>query len=148
MQNQIVASAQQQQPKQVLPVDFNKWVRHYVHYDSLTKSFQTQTTNARQMKDSYEDRIIDAMEASHMKNATIQIAGGKISLAEETHPAPLTFINLEKILHEYFVAKGSRYPDETDSIMKFIKEHRKQVTTQKLKREMFTAPALPPPPSA
>lgn len=146
MQNQIVPANTSVQ-KQVLPPDFNKWVRHYVHYDSLTKSFQTQTTNARQMKDSYEDLIIDAMEASHMKNATIQIAGGKISLNEETHPAPLTFVNLEKILHEYFVAKGSRFPNETESIMKFIKEHRKQVTSQKLKREMFSVPLPPPPPA-
>lgn len=127
--------------KPMLPQDFNKMVRHYVHFDSLTKSYQQQTTNARQMKDVYEDKIIKAMEDSHMTNAVIQIVGGKIVLEETTHPAPLNFMHLERMLHEYFQAKGSKYPDETENILKFIKQNRKTTTTRKLKREM----AIPAP---
>jgi hypothetical protein len=136
-----------QSSKPMLPPDFNKWVRHYVHYDTLTKTFQSQTTNARQMKDQYEEKILEAMEYTNMKNAIIQIAGGKIQLVEETHPAPLTFVNLERLLHDYFTAKGSKFPDETDAILKFIKTNRKMATSAKLKRDMTTPLPPPPPPS-
>lgn len=132
--------------KTILPVDFNKWVRHYVHYDTLTKSFQQQTTNARKMKDAYEDKIIEALDQTKMKNAVIQIAGGTVKLIEEKHAAPLTFVHLESMLHDYFRAKGARFPDETDAIIKYIKENRKQVTNSQLKREMVNIPPPPPAP--
>ena len=130
--------------KPVLPPDFNKYVKHYVHYDTLTKTFQNQTTNARQMKDAYEEKIIGALEVTNMKNAVIQIAGGKIQLVEDTHPAPLNFQHLERMLHDYYRAKGSKFPDETEAILRFIKQNRKQVTVSKLKRDMLS-PAIPPP---
>jgi uncharacterized protein (DUF4415 family) len=126
-------------------MEFNKWVRHYVHYDTLTKSFQQQTTNARKMKDAYEEKIIEALDQTKMKNAIIQIAGGTVKLVEDKHPAPLTFIHLESMLHDYFKAKGARFPDETDSIIRYIKENRKQVTNSQLKRESVVPPPPPPP---
>jgi len=131
--------------KSILPMEFNKWVRHYVHYDTLTKSFQQQTTNARKMKDAYEEKIIEALDQTKMKNAIIQIAGGTVKLVEDKHPAPLTFIHLESMLHDYFKAKGARFPDETDSIIRYIKENRKQVTNSQLKRESVVPPPPPPP---
>lgn len=130
--------------KAILPTEFNKYVRHFVHYDTLTKSFQQQTTNARQMKDAYEDKIIQALEQSNMKNAIIQIAGGTVKLVEDKHPAPLTFAHLETMLHDYFRAKGARFPDETDAILRFIKQNRKDIISSKLKRDMVNVP-LPPP---
>lgn len=138
---EIVTSATEN--KTILPVDFNKWVRHYVHYDTLTKSFQQQTTNARKMKDAYENKIIESLDQTKMKNAIIQIAGGTVKLSEEKHLAPLTFVNLESMLHDYFRAKGARFPDETDAIIRYIKENRKQVINSQLKREMTN---MPPPP--
>ena len=137
----------QQENKTIIPVEFNKWVRHYVHYDTLTKSFQQQTTNARKMKDVYEEKIVETLEQTKMKNAIIQIAGGTVKLVEDKHAAPLTFIHLESMLHDYFRAKGGRFPDETDAIIRYIKENRKQVTTSQLKREMVNqTAAIPPPP--
>lgn len=133
-----------QENKTIIPVEFNKWVRHYVHYDTLTKSFQQQTTNARKMKDAYEEKIVETLEHTKMKNAIIQIAGGTVKLVEDKHCAPLTFIHLESMLHDYFRAKGGRFPDETDAIIRYIKENRKQITTAQLKREMVNA--IPPPP--
>ncbi len=140
----VPATALSSENKTIIPQEFNKWVRHYVHYDTLAKSFQQQTTNARKMKDAYEEKIIEALDQTRMKNAIIQIAGGTVRLIEEKHPAPLTFINLESLLHDYFRAKGARFPDETDSIIRYIKENRKQVTNAQLKREMVVVP--PPPP--
>ena len=134
--------------KPSLPTDFNSWVRHYVHFFNLTRSFQNQTTNARQLKDMYEEKVIQALKQSNMEHASIQINGGKIQLVEDKCPAPLSFVSLERLLHDYYRAKGSRHPDETDSIMNFIKQNRKSNVNSKLKCEMVAAagtqPALPP----
>ncbi len=130
--------------KPSLPTDFNSWVRHYVHFFNLTRSFQNQTTNARQLKDMYEEKVIQALKQSNMEHASIQINGGKIQLVEDKCPAPLTFVSLERLLHDYYRAKGSRHPDETESIMNFIKQNRKSNVNSKLKCEMVAAAGTQP----
>jgi hypothetical protein len=126
-----------------LPAEFNTWVRHFVHYDTLTKSLQTQTSNARQVRDQYEEKITGTLKSNNMNNATIQIANGRLQLLEDKHPAPLTFQNLTGLLHDYFRAKGGVHPDETEHILRFIKSHRKNVFTSRLKRDLFVPPAPP-----
>lgn len=126
-----------------LPAEFNTWVRHFVHYDSLTKSLQTQTSNSRQIRDQYEEKITETLKAHNMNHATIQIANGRLQLLEDKHPAPLTFQNLTGLLHDYFRAKGGAHVDETDHILRFIKSHRKNVFTSRLKRDLFVPPAPP-----
>lgn len=130
-------------PARTLPQEFNTWVRHYVHYDSLTKSFQNQTTNAREVKDLYEEKIVGALEQAGMKTATIQIANGRLQLMEEKHPAPLSFTTLTELLHDYYRAKGGPHQDETDSILRFIRAHRKMVVSSRLKRDLFVPPPAP-----
>ena len=127
-----------------LPPEFNTWVRHFVHYDSLTKSLQQQTTNARQVKDQYEDKIVGALHDHNMNNATIQIANGRLQLLSEKHPAPLNFQTLQSLLNDYFKAKGGAYPNETENIMKYIRANRKNVMTERLKRDLFVPPTAPP----
>ena len=126
-----------------LPPEFNTWVRHYVHYDGLTKSLQQQTTNARQLKDQYEDKVIQALQSHNMPNATIQISNGRIQLISEKHPAPLNFQTLQTLLNDYFKAKGGAYPNETENIMKYIRANRKSVNSERLKRDLFVPPAPP-----
>lgn len=130
-------------PARTLPQEFNTWVRHYVHYDSLTKSFQNQTTNAREVKDLYEEKIVGALEQAGMKTATIQIANGRLQLMEEKHPAPLSFTTLTELLHDYYRAKGGSHQDETESILRFIRAHRKMVVSSRLKRDLFVPPPAP-----
>jgi hypothetical protein len=120
-----------------LPTEFNNWVRNFVHYDTLTKSFQVQTTNARQVKDEFEAKIVSTLKAHNMGTATIQISNGRLQLQEDKHPAPLTFQTLTALLHDYYRAKGGAYPDETDAILKFIRQHRKNVITSRLKRDLY-----------
>lgn len=140
---------QQQQQNQIvprtggLPQNFNTLVRNYVHYEQLTSNLQQQTTNARTVKNQFEDKIIEALQASHMQKATIQISNGRLQLLEEKSPAPLNFNTLESLLHDYFRAKGSTYPDETDNILKFIRQHRKINTSVRLKRDLFVPPTAP-----
>lgn len=126
-----------------LPPEFNTWVRHFVHYDTLTKSLQQQTTNARQLKDKYEDSIVGALQSHNMNNATIQISNGRLQLVSEKHPAPLNFQTLQALLNDYFKAKGGAHPNETENIMRYIRSHRKSVVTERLKRDLFVPPAPP-----
>ncbi len=110
------------------------WVRNFVHYDNLASSLQKQLQNARKVKDDFEGKIISSLEASNMSNAVIQIAGGKLTLAEEKHANALTLTRLEELLHNYYKSQGRQATDETPEIMKYIKAERGSDTTKKLKK--------------
>lgn len=112
------------------------WVRNYVHYDNLASSLQKQLQNARKVKDDFESKIISSLEASNMSNAVIQIAGGKLTLAEEKHANALTLTRLEELLHNYYKSQGRQATDETTDIMKYIKAERGSDTTKKLKKSV------------
>jgi len=121
-------------------------VRNWVHYDNLATSLYRQTTNARKVRDEFENKIIDALRSSHMENAVIQIAGGRLILQEERHNQPLTLSRIEEILHTYYVSRN--LPDDTGNIMKFIKKQREFKVASKLRKQSGPPPAaLPPPPS-
>lgn len=119
-------------------------VRNWVHYDNLATSLYRQTVNARKVRDEFENKILEGLRASHMENAVIQIAGGRLIVQEERHNQPLTLSRIEEILHTYFVSKNM--PDDTQNIMKFIKKQREFKVTSKLRKQSGTpTPALPPP---
>jgi hypothetical protein len=122
---------------QKMTLDTNQlgnWVRNYVHYDNLASSLSKQLQNARKVKDDFESKIISSLEASNMSNAVIQIAGGKLTLAEEKHANALTLTRLEELLHNYYKSQGRQTTDETLEIMKYIKAERGSDTTKKLKK--------------
>lgn len=112
------------------------WVRNYVHYDNLASSLSKQLQNARKVKDDFESKIISSLEANNMSNAVIQIAGGKLTLAEEKHANALTLTRLEELLHNYYKSQGRQSTDETIDIMKYIKAERGSDTTKKLKKSV------------
>jgi hypothetical protein len=70
-----------------------------------------------------------------MENAIIQVAGGKLSIAEEKHTNPLTNSRIEELLHEYYERTGRKAADETAEIMKFLKAERGSTTSKKLKKQ-------------
>lgn len=118
-------------------------VRNWVHYDTLATSLYRQTINARKVRDEFETKIIDSLRASHMENAVIQIAAGRLVLQQERHNQPLTLTRIEEILHTYFVSQNK--PDETASILKFMKKQRGfEVQTKLRKQSGPIPPALPP----
>lgn len=120
--------------------DIAKLIRNYVHYDNLVSNFQKQTQNARIVRDDFETRIINELKKNNMENAIIQIVGGKLKIVEEKHSSPLSYKNLEESLHQYY--EQNKKADETQTLIKFIKEHRVFETVQKLKK----IPQLPPQP--
>jgi hypothetical protein len=121
------------------------WVRNWVHYDNLATGLYRQTVNARTVRDEFEDKILANLHASHMENAVIQIAGGRLVVHEERHSQPMTLSRLEELLHSYFLSKN--IPDDTQNIMKFMRKQRGYEVVKKLKKQTGPAPPpLPPPP--
>ena len=129
--------------------DLGNWVRNWVHYDNLVLGFNRQATNARRLRDEFEDKIIGHLQTNNMENAVIQIAGGRIVVNEERHSQPLTITRIEELLHAYYASKGVTGPyDETQAIMKFMKKQRGFEVTKKLKKQAGPAAApLPGPPT-
>lgn len=126
--------------------ELGSWVRHYVHYDNLTKNYTNQAGASRKIRDDFENKIIQNLRTNNMQNAIIQISGAKLQYNEEKMIPSLSMPRLEIYLHSYFKQKGNGI-DETDSILRYIKAQ-KQNDTQvigKLKKTMVTpVPALPP----
>jgi hypothetical protein len=132
--------------------ELGHWVRNWVHYDNLALGLNRQATNARKVRDEYENKIITHLQQNSMENAIIQIAGGRLMVNEERHSQPLTLHRIEELLRAYFVSKGaaaSGHLDETPNIMKFIKQQRGFEINKRLKKQSGAPPApLPPPPSS
>jgi hypothetical protein len=112
--------------------DIGNLVRSYVHYDNLTSSLHKQTNNARIVRDEFENRIIKTLQDSNMKNAIIQIVGGRLQIVEEKKSSPLTFNLLEESLHKYFIK--NKESDITTDLIRFIKSQRTVETTPKIKK--------------
>ena len=129
------------------------WVRNWVHYDNLATGLYRQTSNARKVRDEFEEKILATLRSTNMENAIIQIAGGRLNVHEERHNQPMTLGRLEEMLHAYYLSRSA--PDDTQNIMNFIQKQRGSEVVKKLKKQTGPAtlplpPALPPslPPSA
>ena len=109
-------------------------VRSWVHFDNLAATFTRQAQQARSARSRWEVQIIDLLKESHLTNAIIQIAGGRLTVNEEKHAHPLTLQRLEALLHEYFNERPPGSTDETGDIMKFIRENRGGTIETKLKK--------------
>jgi len=117
-------------------------VRNWLHYDGLTTTFFKQSSRARQVRDEYEQKIIQSLAASKMENAVIQISNGRIHVIEERNPRNLTLQNIETLLHGYFAKRGGK--DETVDIINHVRGHRGVDTKKRLKKTMVHLPPLPP----
>jgi len=120
-------------------------VRSYLHYDQLATAFYKQSTNARQLAGSYEQKVLDQLDQTRMSHAIIQIGGGHLNVIEERTPRCLTLKSIEMLLHNYYAKKGHSVRDETDDILKYIRANRGSDSKKKLKQTK-TGGALPPVP--
>jgi hypothetical protein len=129
--------------------ELGNWVRNWVHYDNLALGLNRQSSNARKVRDDYENKIIGHLQQNHMENAIIQIAGGRLVVNEERHSQPLTLHRIEELLRAYFISKGAQaHLDETPMIMKFIKQQRGFEVNKRLKKQVGIIPGpLPAPPA-
>ena len=110
-------------------------IRHWVFYDTKIADLNKQIKSARDSRNAYEAQALQMMSAMSLKNPVIQIGGGgRLIVSEDKHTAPLTFTNIESLLHQYYATKpGAR--DETGEIIKFIKAHRETTVSPCLKRQ-------------
>lgn len=120
-------------------------IRNWVHFDNMASNFSKQATTSRKIRDENEDKIIDTLRAKKMENAQIQISGAKLSLVQEKCYTSLTIGVLEDYLHQYFKKKGTMM-DETDQIMRFIKQQKTENFDLKTRlRKTSTTPVVPGP---
>lgn len=114
--------------------ELGEFVKKWVHYDQLAGNLSRQASNARRARDTIENSILQWLRSNSMMNSIIQIGGGRLTVHEEKHTAPLTFQRLEGHLREYYRQKRNGSPDETDDILKFIRDHRHITTETRLKK--------------
>lgn len=130
--------------------ELGNFVRNWVHYDNLTTSLSKQTTNARKVRDDFEERILQQLHANNMENAVIQVQGGRLLVGEERHTQPLTLARIEEGIHAYFAEQkrlGKNTVDDTPAIIRFLKTHRTVEVSKRLKKQTVAVPPLPPPPA-
>lgn len=97
-------------------------VRHWVHFDNLAESLQKQVTNARNMRSGFEDKILNHLDTTGLRNAVLQINGATLTRATRPKTTDLSWGFLESTLHEFFKSRGK--PDETAAILEYIQGKR------------------------
>jgi hypothetical protein len=112
-------------------------VRMWVHFDNLAESLNKQVTNARALRSEYETKVLDQLEKSNMKNASLKVNGATLQRATRFKSTDLGWTMLEEQLHEYYKTSGK--PDETKQIMAFLQKNRGGKTVEYLKK---TTPQL------
>jgi Family of unknown function (DUF5760) len=110
-------------------------VRNWVHQDTLVSQLNKEVGQARAARDQYEERILGLLRRANLENAVLQIAGGRLLVADDRHSQPLTFKTLESLLHAYFLSKPTSGADETAAILKYIRENRSVDVSKRLKRQ-------------
>jgi hypothetical protein len=125
--------------------EFPTWVRNWIHYEQLASGLYRQAINARKVRDEYEERIMSSLERRKLMNAVLQLKQGKFKVMQETTTAPLSLTNIEGLLHLYFKSKGAAGRDETSEILSFIKQHRQQNHSYRIRKLHDPAAGLPAP---
>ena len=113
--------------------EMGKLVRQWVYSDTAVANLNRELLKARKERDSYEEVILRQLKQANYEKAVIQIDGGRLTVNEEKHHQALTFKSLEEILHMYYRRPGAR-KDETDDILKFVKENRTFEIEKRLKK--------------
>ena len=90
-------------------------VRHWVHFDNLAETLTKQVTNARNMRNTFEEKILKLLEAPGLNNAVLQLNGATLKKQTKFKPSDLSWGLLEEQLADYFLTKGK--PDETKQII-------------------------------
>jgi hypothetical protein len=110
-------------------------VRHWVHSDNAIADMNKKIKDMRDTKNAYEQQILQLLKASSLKQPVIQIANGRILVAEDKTSQPLSYTMLETMLNNYYAAKPGSRP-ETKEILKYIRDNRTSQVSQCLKRIM------------
>ena len=93
-------------------------VRNWVHFDNLNAMFSRQIQTARNMRNTFEEKILALLG----KTKRLRIQGAILEPVTKKNNMPLNWTTLEESLHKYY--ETTQKKDETDSILAFMKENR------------------------
>jgi hypothetical protein len=113
-------------------------VRHWVHFDNLSETLTKQVTNVRNMRASFEEKILRLLDSSGLKNAVLELNGATLQKQTKFRPSDLTWGFLEEQLQAYYTQKGR--PEEYKQVYEFLQKRRtgKQVDSLKKTRNVET----------
>ena len=103
-------------------------VRNWVHFDNLNANLAKQVTTARNMRNTYEEKVLTLMG----NTKRIRIHGAVLEPAEKTNSIGLNWTTLEEALHKYFASE--KKPDDTEKLLDFLKDNRGSKVTKFLKK--------------
>jgi len=111
-------------------------VRNWVHFDNLCSNLSKQIITARNFKNRFEEQVL-----SLLGNAKrLRIQGAFLEPATKNSSVTLNWTTLEETLHKYY--RDNNKPDETASLLKFLKDNRGQKTNVYLKKLPFDESAI------
>jgi hypothetical protein len=109
-------------------------VRHWVHFDNLAETLTKQVTNARNMRTTFEEKILRLLDTSGLKNAVLQLNGATLQKQTKFKASDLTWGFLEEHLKEYYAHKSK--PDEYKQVLEFIQTRRGGKNVDSLKKTL------------
>ena len=107
-------------------------VRNWVHFDNLCLMLNKQMTTARNMKASFEEKVLSMMAGTKR----LRIQGAILEPASKKSVTTLSWSGLEEALHKYYTT--NKKPDETDAILGFLRDNRGTKSVVYLKKIPLT----------
>ena len=95
-------------------------VGQWVHLDNRIESLQKQLTDARNLRNTFEEKILRYLDVT--RTPGLQITGAVLKPATRPKQTDLSWTFLEAQLHEFY--KGRGRPDETAAILEFLQSRR------------------------
>ena len=107
-------------------------VRNWVHFDNLCVMLNKQMTTARNMKASFEEKVLSLMAGTKR----LRIQGAILEPASKKSVTSLSWSGLEEALHKYY--STNKKPDETEAILAFLRDNRGSKSLIYLKKTALT----------
>lgn len=107
-------------------------VRNWVHFDNLCVGLGRQINTARNMRNTFEEKVLELLGSAKR----LRIQGAILEPATRRSSTTLSWSGLEESLHKYYSDK--RRPDETESILNYLRENRGTKSTTFLKKIPLT----------
>jgi hypothetical protein len=122
-----------------VPADtLTKWIQTWVKYDAYLEENNKKLSEIRKQRDEIEGNIVNSLKGTSYESMIMQTGIGRLQIVEEKHLLPLTVGRLEELLHNYYRTRHPVGLDETNVIMKFIKENKGYTSTKKLRKVKWT----------
>lgn len=129
-----VTNTKQSQSQSQPQTELIEAVRHWVHFDNLAETLTKQVTNARNMRNTFEEKILRLLDTPGLKNAVLQLNGATLQKQTKFKASDLTWGFLEEQLKEYYQHKNR--PDEYKQVIDFIQKRRGGKNVDSLKKTL------------